>query len=311
MWRPRQKQQEILDRGWYWKESVPYEVSSRWIFYKLYDKDHLFGDMVARVARSTLIRFENNPKKYAYHNLFMPLFSKARKEFSGNWRPDSLPDDSREEVLAGFGYTDEKEWLEIGIGERQCILDKWQDAENYVEILFEAFAMKGQFEYFAPNISLVPFKGDASIEYKWRIAKRLERMAKRYDGKPIKILYFGDLDKKGLEIPESALRDIREWCSVSFEYIRCGLNPGDEVRFGLGSAIDKPNSYQWESLSHEQARELIEPVVNKFVSQRLIAQIEEREWEATKRFREVIKKLWEQKKQIEGGLNKKEGEVRE
>lgn len=276
MWQPRPKQQEILDRGWHWKESVPYAVSARWIFYKLYDYDHLF----------------DVSKKQAYHNLFLPLFSKARKQFYGNWQPDSLVDDSREELLAGFGYTNEKEWLEVGIGERECVLDKWQFAESYVEILFEAFAMKGQFEYFAPHISLVPFKGDASIEYKWRIAKRLEKMAERYDSKPIKILYFGDLDKKGLEIPENALRDLKDWCSVPFEYIRCGLNPGDEVRFGLGGAIDKPNSYQWESLSHEQAGQLIIPAIENIFSQGLLTKLKEREQEATMKFRETIQGLF-------------------
>lgn len=277
MWQPRPKGQEILDKGWAWKEGVPYKVSARWIFYKLYDFDHLF----------------NVPKKQAYKNLFLPLFSKARKRFYGNWRPDSLVDDSREELLHGFGYTDEKEWLEIGIGERECLLDKWQEAENYVEIWFEAFAMKGQFEYFAPDVSLVPFKGDASIEYKWRTAKRLEQMAERYKGKPIKILYFGDADKKGEEIPQNALRDIKAWCSVPFDFILCGLTREQAQEFGLGESIDQPGSYQWESLSHEQAKGLIVPNVEKIVSQRLISEIEAREEEATTRFKEAIKGLWE------------------
>ena len=274
MWQPRPKQQEILARGWYWKESVPYSVSARWIFYKLYDYDHLF-DM---------------PKKQAYHNLFLPLFSKARKQFYGNWRPDTLKDDSREEYLAGFGYRDEQEWLEVGIGERECILDKWQFAESYPEILFEAFAMKGQFEYFAPNISLVPFKGDASIEYKWRIAKRLEDIKHRY-GKPIKILYFGDADKKGKEIPQNALRDIQAWCSVPFEFKFCGLTEEQAQRFGLGESIDQPGSYQWESLSHDQAGELILPNVNEVISQRLFSEIEAREQKATERFRALIPEI--------------------
>lgn len=185
MWQPREKQREILSRGWHWKESVPYDVSSRWLFYKLFDKDHLF----------------TGNKRSAYHNLFMPLFSKARKNFYGNWRPDTMHDDTREEVLAGFGYFDEREWLEIGIGERECVLDKWQYANFYIEIWFEARAMRGQFEYFAPNISLVPFGGDASIEYKWRIAKRLEKMAECYDSKPIKILYFGEPIKRAAKYP--------------------------------------------------------------------------------------------------------------
>jgi len=275
MWQPRPTQQKILERGWYWKESVPYKVSARWIFYKLYDYDHLF----------------NVPKRKAYHNLFLPLFSKARKQSYDNWRPDSIVDDSREEFLVGFGYADEREWLEIGIGERECILDRWQDAECYTEIWFEAAAMKGQFEYFAPDISLVPFKGDASIEYKWRIAKRLENMEARYDGKPIKILYFGDADKKGQEIPQNALRDIRAWCSTPFEFIHCGLTQGQAQRFGLGESIDQPGSYQWESLSHDQAGELILPNVNEVISQRLFSEIEAREQKATERFRALIPEI--------------------
>ena len=275
MWQPRPTQQKILERGWHWKESVPYRVSSRWIFYKLYDYDHLF----------------NVPKKRAYHNLFLPLFSKARKQSYDNWRPDSLIDDSRVEFLAGFGYADEKEWLEIGIGGQECILDKWQDAKCYIEIWFEAAAMKGQFEYFAPCISLVPFKGDASIEYKWRIAKRLEEMAGRYSGKPIKILYFGDADKKGGEIPYNALHDIRAWCRTPFEFTHCGLTKEQAQRFGLGESLDQPGSYQWESLSHDQARELIIPNVEKVINKRLIDEIRQREEKATARFREAIKSL--------------------
>lgn len=275
MWQPREKQQEILDRAWEWKESVPYDVSARWLFYKLYDKDHLYA----------------GNKKQAYKNLFLPLFSKARKQFYSNWRPDSLIDDTREELLVGFGYTDEREWLEEGIGKRKCILDKWQDAEDYVEIWFEARAMKGQFEYFAPNISLVPFGGDASIEYKWRIAKRLEQVSKQYDGKPIKILYFGDADKKGGEIPENALRDIKAWCSIDFEFIPCGLTIEQARELGIGESIDEQGSYQWESLSHEQARDLILPNVEKVINQDLIVEIEAREKEATGKFKELMRKL--------------------
>ncbi|MBA7520402.1 hypothetical protein ES705_12498 [subsurface metagenome] len=280
MWQPRLKQQEILERGWYWKESVPYGVSARWIFYKLYDFDHLY----------------DTPKKAAYHSLFLPLFSKARKRFYGHWRPDSIVDDSRPEFLAGFGYFSEREWLEVGIGERECVIDKWQYAEYYVEIWFEAFAMKNQFEYFAPSVSLVPFKGDASIEYKWRIAKRLEEMAARYDGKPIRILYFGDADKKGEEIPENALRDIRAWCDVPFEFTPCGLTIEQARQFGLGESLDQPGSYQWESLSHEQAGELIVLSAEKFVSQGLFNKIEGREQGATDKFRKAIPEILRQLK---------------
>lgn len=275
MWKPRAKQVEILERAFYWMESVPYKSSTRWIFYKLYDKDHLF----------------EVGKRQAYHNLFLPLLARARKSFYDNWRPDSLADDSRGEVLAGFGYTNEKEWLEIGIAERECVLDRWQDQDAYLEIWFEALAMQHQFQYYAPGITLVPFKGDASIEYKWRIAKRLEDIAARYDGKPIKILYFGDCDKKGLEIPGNALRDVEAWCSEPFEFVRCGLSIEQAESFGLGEAIDEPGSYQWESLSDDQAAGLISLNVQENISQGKISDIEQREAKATERFQKAIKGL--------------------
>ncbi|MBA7559796.1 hypothetical protein ES708_01411 [subsurface metagenome] len=275
MWQPRGKQQEILDRAWRWRQSVPYEVSSRWLFYKLYDKDHLYACN----------------KKSAYKNLFLPLLSKARKRFYGNWQPDSLIDDTREEILTGGGYIDERGWLR-GMASRECHLDKWQYAKYYVEIWFEARAMKGQFGYYAPNINLVPFGGDASIEYKWRIAKRLEAVSERYDGIPIKILYFGDADKKGGEIPDNALRDIRAWCSADFDFIHCGLTVEQAKELGLGEDMDRQGSYQWESLSDEEAEDIIVSNAERFVSHGEFTEVEALEQEATARFREAIKGLF-------------------
>jgi hypothetical protein len=164
-------------------------------------------------------------------------------------------------------------------------LDKWYSQDYYVELWFEAKAMRGQFEYYTNHITLRPFGGDASIYFKWKIAEELTEAAEKYN-KPIVILYFGDLDPKGMQIPESAVKDIREWASVDFEFIRCGLNPGDEIRFNIPENPDKPGTYQWEALSDEAAQSLILKWIGKFVSHDLFDSVEEAEAKINSQFHE-------------------------
>jgi hypothetical protein len=78
------------------------------------------------------------------------------------------------------------------------------------------------------------------------------------------IIYFGDDDKKGKKIPESAIKDIHNWCNAPFEFIRGGLNIGDGKRLNLPESIDKPGEYQWEALSDNQASEMILPIINTY-----------------------------------------------
>jgi hypothetical protein len=265
-YKPRPEAEAILDRAYELVQSVPYAVTARWLFYGLLQEG-------------------TYPDKDSYKSKFLPMLSKARKTFFKNWRPDTLADDTRSPVVRGEGFPDEKEWLEA-VGRARCKLDKWRDQQNYVEIWFEAKAMRGQFEHFTKHITLRPFGGDPSIPYKWQIAKELEEAADCYE-KPIVILYFGDLDPKGVTIPESALADIRSWCKASFECYRCGLNRGDEIKYNLPENPDKPGTYQWEAMSHEAAKELINRAVNQFVSQGYFANVEQEETEITERFQQM------------------------
>ena len=265
-YKPRPEAVAILDRAYELVKSVPYAVTARWLFYGLLQEG-------------------TYPDKDSYKSKFLPLLSKARKTFFKGWSPNTLADDTRVAVVRGDGFSDEKEWLEA-VGRARCKLDKWLYQANYVEVWFEAKAMRGQFEHFTRHITLRPFGGDPSIPYKWQIAKELEQAASCYEN-PIVILYFGDLDPKGMTIPESALADIRAWCKADFKFIRAGLNPGDEVKYGLSENPDKLGTYQWEALGHEAAEELITRAVNQFVSQGYLAEAEQEEREITERFQQT------------------------
>jgi hypothetical protein len=250
-------------------KSVPYRVTLRWIFYQAYQ---FFG-----------------LTKDDYHN-FKSWTSRVRKNFWNGWSPDTLVDDQREILYRGGGYSGIKEWIEA-LKEEHCILDKRRNQKKIIIICFEAAAMQSQFEHYTEGyyVSLIPFRGDTSIEHKWRIAKWIEKLHGSYN-KPIKILYFGDLDKKGLEIPENALNDIRKWCSVPFEFEYIGLKQEHVERWNLPENPEK-HGYQWEALDDDAARELIQTAIQKEIDLEAIREIEEEEKDVEEEWKSLVDRM--------------------
>jgi len=260
-YKPRPETQRILEEAFHWVQSVPYQVTARWVFYRLLQTG-IYDD------------------KAGYKHL-LGILSKARKEFYGSWRPWTLADDTRAPILMqrggyytlycrGWGFKDEEEWLAAIKEELNCPLNRWVDQPAYVEIWFEAAAMQGQFLHYAnENIPLLAFHGDVSIPEKWRSAKRLAEslIALR---KPVHVYYFGDLDPKGLTIPNSAWHDVLTWAIVilrdrfGFEYKsgdlrfeRVGINEDQVEELGIPENPERPGTYQWEGLDDHQAELLI------------------------------------------------------
>jgi len=190
-YKPQLEAALLLDAAYGYVQSVPYEVTARWVFYRLL-QDGTFED------------------KSDYKKL-LRVTSKARKNFYKDWRPWTLTDDTRSAHVRGAGFSDPASWMEAirenGIA---CNLDRWDKQETYVEIWFEAAAMFAQFAHYADeNITLLAFHGDISVPPKWKCAERIyERLL---EGKTVKVFYYGDLDLKGLQIPQSAINDVRQF----------------------------------------------------------------------------------------------------
>jgi hypothetical protein len=263
---PSPRTAEILNFCFNRVRAVPYKVTARWLFYRLVQ--------------------ELNFKKSQYKS-FLKWTSNARKRFYNGWAPDTLADDTRKAHVRGHGYESPEAWMD-SFKREQCILDKYAVQRNVVDLWFEAEAMLSQFNYYtAPyHVTLRPFKGDSSIDFKWKIAKDLEQLAK-YD-KPIIILYFGDYDSKGLEIPNNALKDIRAWCTQPFQFHRCGINKEHIAEFQLPERPEKPGAYQWEALSEDQAQQLILANLERYWSLGAIQTVEEEEAQATDRWVQLI-----------------------
>lgn len=260
---PRAETQRILEEAYYWVNSVPYQVTARWVFYRLL-QEGTYND------------------KAGYKHL-LGILSKARKQFYGSWRPWTLADDTRAPILMqregyytlhcrGWGFISEKDWLSRIKSEINCPLDRWTEQPIYAEVWFEAAAMQGQFLHYAnENLPLLAFHGDVSIPQKWQAAERLAGRFLSLD-KPVHIYYCGDLDAKGLTIPESAWSDIYTWCRAiitekasantayhaDIKFERLGINEGQAEDLSIPENPERPGTYQWEGLDDGQAASLIE-----------------------------------------------------
>ncbi len=246
----------LIKKSLEYVKSVPYKVTKRWLFYRLYQD----GTLTTKKDISKL-----------------KILDKVRKEYEYGWTPDTLADTSRNMHRITTGIITKEDWLE----NLKCKLDKFQNQDYYIMLWFEANAMLGQFKKYTDNIPLVPFGGDPSIPFKYSIAKEIEWADAIYN-KPIVILYFGDCDKKGEQIPKSALEDIEEWCSVDFEFIPCGLTLEQAKAFKLPEDPEKPDKFQWEALSDEQAKKIICNNIKKFQDKKKFKEVEKIEKEILK-----------------------------
>lgn len=270
------KQEEILDRAFELVQSVPYSVSLRWLFYRLYQEG-----------------FYKTKDDYKFR--FTPLLSRARHTGFKHWRPDTLADDTRRAEVRVGGYASPDDAMQ-DLGSRLVeaaivSIDHFYRQEHYIELWFEARAMVGQFKHYTKSIDLVPMGGTASIPFKWSLAKRLEAAAERY-GKPIVILYFGDEDLAGHTIQKTVESDVRRWTEVDFKLVWCGLTEEQIHGYELPENVEK-KGYQWEAVGDKAAKEIITAAVDEYVDTDLIDEAEEEEEEIEDKCGEIIDQVIE------------------
>ena len=89
---------------------MPYAVTARWVFYRL-------------LQRGVLDR------KGDYKRLLSYL-SRARKEWYGGSRPDTLTDDTRAALVRGGGFRTGQGWARALAEQSACNLDRWLSQER-------------------------------------------------------------------------------------------------------------------------------------------------------------------------------------
>lgn len=125
-------------------------------------------------------------------------------------------------------------------------LDRWKDQEHNILLMCEASGYLGVIKHIADQYRCpyVPAKGDMSVQLKMEIADRI-------DDNTI-ILYFGDYDTKGLQIPKTIEGDIRALSeNYNFQFIRLFLNEADIEMYDLDR--DEKGNVQMEQLPEDIA----------------------------------------------------------
>jgi hypothetical protein len=225
--------------------ALGYRPSLRWCFYRALER---FG-----LSKDDYKNFKNN-------------IARIRKGRRFGWAPDTLEDATRRVFLAGHGPTDKSGFFRALI-ENACSAGIWGRLPFYTEVWFEANAMVGQFEKYVRRpyrISLRPFGGDYTIAPKWEAAQQIKAMAE--NGKRVVILYFGDADTKGGQIPLSAYKDVRSWAGVDFDFHIGGLTREQAELLRLPENPERPGQYQWEALTDTQAKEIIESTLRSHLN---------------------------------------------
>jgi len=301
-YKPEPETVEILNWCLAKVESVPYKVTLRWLFYRAMQERGL------------------TKKDYGK---FKKWTARARKNFWNGWRPDTLVDDTRHLTMLGGGFRNFEEWID-SFKDKKPTYEKFSSQENIVVVLFEAEAMVSQFRYYCSryHVPYAPFKGDPSIDFKWKLAEYFATLALEYQ-KPVQILYFGDYEPlggssrgKGLTIPRDALKDIQTWYEAIWlklkadregitikeagkflsemqplKFFRCGLNKEHIERWNLPENPTRPGEYQWETLGDDQARELIESNIKKYWSLKAVEEVQQREEEDAKRWSKILREV--------------------
>jgi len=168
----------------------------------------------------------NNLK--SYKNLDAML-SKARK--SGRLDFDAFTDRSRTSIKNGS-------WLDLNdfmsTVKRSYSKDKWDNQKNYVEVWLEKDALAGIFEPITRkyDVNLLVGRGYQSLS-------SLNDAANRFPNKDIFILYFGDFDPTGLDIPRSAEENLVECFGISPFFRRVSLTKEEIDEFKLPPAPAK------------------------------------------------------------------------
>jgi len=134
-------------------------------------------------------------------------------------------------------------------------LNRWSNQNQYVEVWIEKKALQGVFERpcLYKSVALAPCKGYPSLTFLNEAFERLSEVEGQ--GKEITIIYFGDYDPSGEDIPRS-LKDNLSRMGIDIEVERIGLTPEQIAKYKLPGVPAKTTDSRTAAWSGSEAVEL-------------------------------------------------------
>ena len=138
--------------------------------------------------------------------------------------------------------------------------ERWSNQPNYVEVWIEKKALQGVFEHpcMTAGVGLAPCKGYPSITFLNEARKRFADAIKS-NKNPI-ILYFGDYDPSGVDIPRSIHKNLQRM-GIDVEVERIALNPEQIKQMKLPGVPSKRTDSRTKNWNGDSVVELdaVEP----------------------------------------------------
>ncbi len=160
-------------------------------------------------------------------------------------------------------------------------LDRWETQPGQLLLMCEASGYLGVIKHIADEfrVPYVPAKGDMSVQLKMEIAELIKE-------KPTTILYYGDYDTKGLQIPKTIEGDLRALSpEADLTFKRMFINEDDICTYDL--AVDAKGNVQMEQLDTDVAINKSIDFINGIIDQGL--------WDETiqleNKYRDEIKEI--------------------
>jgi hypothetical protein len=178
--------------------------------------------------------------------------------------------------------------------------NKWENQEVYPEVFIEKKALQGVFEYpcMEWEVALNPCKGYPSITFLWEATERFREAS--ILGKTPVIIYFGDYDCTGEDIPRSIAESLFKM-GIHVEVVRSALMEDQVVDWGLPPAptkVSDSRSRAWDGIGQveldavapKKIVSLLNASLSEIFDESLHDELMQQEEEESTEFKEILRR---------------------
>lgn len=178
-------------------------------------------------------------------------------------------------------------------------LNTWSNQPNYIEVWIEKKALQGTFQFpcSIKDVGLFPCKGYPSLTW---LDKAKDRFTEAYHaGKKITILYWGDYDPSGEDIPRSIGDNLRRM-GMDIDIDRIALLEEQVIELGLPPAptkIGDSRTAAWgglgqvelDAIEPNQLEKMIKKSINEYFDDDLYQELKDTEREERAFYKKALK----------------------
>ncbi|MEM3356898.1 MAG: hypothetical protein QW166_03620 [Candidatus Bathyarchaeia archaeon] len=228
--------------------------------------------------------------------------------------PFSKIEDRSRQVLAGdCEFYEPEDWMAWRIealkeSASEYELPYWHFQPQYVEVWLEKDALSALFKQVCDRLHVVlaPCRGYSSKSYLYEAAKRLNDI-----GKPITILFFSDLDPRGLDIQRDVEETLHNF-GVDFNLERVALTRQHVEAYSLPHAPTKKtdtmarqwvetygdNIWELDALDPNLLMQLVEQSILQHFNQSLFEKRNELQMQNRDKINEIVEKLFHENEEF-------------